>query len=150
MKPYHNREWLCEQYWGKSLHLRQIAKQCKVHHSIIHDWMKRLDIPRRTQNEAWSGRLNPRWKGGRVISKEGYVLIFMPEHPDSSGRGYICEHRLIAEKALGRRLRLNEVPHHINGIVDDNRNDNLLVCTTSYHAMLHNKLRGIRRKNVCG
>ena len=108
--------------------------------------MTRLGIPSRTNSESKSRSFNPNWRGGKKRDKNGYILIHQPEHPNASGEGYVFEHRLIAEKAIGRKLRHNENPHHINGIVDDNRNSNLLICTNSYHTSLHYRMR--KRKEL--
>src|SRR5438128_229101 len=56
---------------------------------------------------------HPAWKGGRWQHKSGYYYIYQPEHPAATQDGYVLEHRLVAEKTLGRRLERWEHVHHI-------------------------------------
>lgn len=76
---------------------------------------------------AQPGEKNPNWKGGRTVTSHGYVLVKKPDHPDADTRGYIYEHRLVAEENLGRRLSEDEIVHHKNEDKQDNRWENLEV-----------------------
>lgn len=52
-------------------------------------------------------------------------------------RGGRHEHRVYAEKMLGRKLQAGEIVHHQNGDKRDNQLENLEVMTQSEHARLH-------------
>lgn len=71
----------------------------------------------------------------------GYYYIYNPKHPNSIKRGYVAEHRLVAEKMIGRYLKENEVVHHINENKLDNRPENLKVMTAWEHMKLHAEIK---------
>ena len=78
------------------------------------------------------------WKNGRIIHPPGYILILNRNHPLCSANGYVYEHRLVAEKCLGRYLLQEERIHHINGVFDDNRPENLyLFPSRGFHIGFH-------------
>lgn len=72
------------------------------------------------------GKKAPNWKGGKKIDRNGYISIYKPEHPYACNK-YIKEHRLVIEKQIGRYLLPEEMPHHINGIKNYNRPENLML-----------------------
>ena len=64
--------------------------------------------------------------GNRSIQKDGYVRIYVGvDYPNASPVGTMLEHRYVMAEFLGRSLEHWETIHHINGIRDDNRIENL-------------------------
>ncbi len=93
-----------------------------------------------------SGPNHPQWKGGRCkTGKLGYIKVLCPGHPRADRKGYVFEHRLVMEAKLGRYLKDNEVVHHINGVRDDNRPENLALMLEGEHHGLHTRAMNASR-----
>lgn len=90
----------------------------------------------RGRGDLVRGERSGKWKGGRIINR-GYVLLRMPDHHLADPKGYVAEHRLVAEQTFGRPLTTMDHVHHINGDPTDNRPENLRVVTRSEHSMIH-------------
>lgn len=79
----------------------------------------------------------PTWKGGRWQHQTGYIYVYQPEHPHANDDDYVLEHRLVYEQAHGVQLTATDIIHHVNGIRDDNRPENLVRTTRSAHMRHH-------------
>ncbi|MEY2419520.1 MAG: hypothetical protein QOG90_2200 [Actinomycetota bacterium] len=66
------------------------------------------------------------WRGFQRRHKAGYAVVYAPWHPRTSAKTtYVFEHILVMEESLGRYLLPDETIHHVNGVKDDNRLENL-------------------------
>jgi len=103
------------------------------------------------KNKFWRSR----WCGGKRTGRtDEYIQIYKPDYPNCSKEGYVMEHRLVMEQKLGRYLTKMEIVHHINGVRDDNRPENLeLMASNEEHMRYHmtERWRIKREQNMsCG
>ena len=82
------------------------------------------------------------WNGGLSTGRgDGYVDIFIPSHHRAHGHGYVFEHTLIAEQALGKPVPREAVIHH-------HTPEQIVICQDQgYHNTLHRRARAYK---ACG
>lgn len=89
-----------------------------------------LDIPHHSHYRTWEEI--DRWKA-LAPDKNGYIQLSRGANPKREDkRTRVFEHRYVMEQSLGRRLLKKETVHHINGVRDDNRLENLELWSSSH------------------
>lgn len=151
-------EQLAADYLDLKLSQLEIAQKWGVSQKVVWRALKRIGVPsRRAVARNQSGSSNQNWKGGRHLlpavphkgpySDAGYVAVHSPSHPHARKNGYVAEHIVVALDASGRdRLIKGECVHHINLRKDDNRSDNLTICTHKIHQGYHSQLEELAVK----
>lgn len=132
------KAFLIEQY--KTNSINKIAKELGVSHNIIYKYMDKYGIFRLSQKESntkFNANNRNNYKGGKTSHGDGYMKLLCPDHPRANKLGYVLEHIIVMEQHIGRPLKKGEVVHHINGIKNDNRIENLLLLTVQEHSALH-------------
>jgi len=77
-------------------------------------------------------KANQQPTGARRNNCKGYVEV-------KTEYGWVFEHRLVYEKASGRKLLPTEIIHHLNGDITDNRIENLAVMLAGAHTQHHKR-----------
>ncbi len=89
------------------------------------------------------GEKSHNWKGGKWVDKFGYVRINGNRRKNGHG-WYLKEHRVVAEKMIGRPLKKDECVHHIDGDKQNNSETNLIVTNNyQHHKLIHASLQEV-------
>lgn len=93
----------------------------------------------------------PSWRGG-IKRMHGYIWVYHPEpHPHRKGK-YVAQHVLNWEKYNKKPLPKGFTVHHLNGIKNDNRGQNLVALLHKQHSsgllnkVLQNRVRELEEK----
>jgi HNH endonuclease len=119
--------------------LRSIAASFNVSYQCLQQYRRKWGSPKLKIGR--SGKNHPGWKGGSFIASNGYKMVLSER--DANGNRYYPEHVLIGEQKLGRKIKRNEVIHHVDLIKTNNSPSNLFPCTRSKHRLLHRQLERI-------
>jgi hypothetical protein len=111
-------------YYNKS----KRCKKCSMSHALKVRWSYPEQREKLSKRISKSG--NPKWKNGHTTC-EGYKITLLGNNK------YRADHRLIMEKHLGRKLKSDEIVHHLNYNKLDNRIENLIITNRSKHAKEH-------------
>lgn len=114
---------LRRKYLDEQMSQSQIARELGCTVIVLQRLLAKYGIVSR--GRGLPGDRNPAWDGGRLLDKDGYVLVHCPDHPNARRNGYLLEHRLVMSEHLGRPLKRHEVVHHIDGDHQNNALDNL-------------------------
>lgn len=107
--------------------LSVIARAVGTNKRHVKAYILAQQIPYTFHGKGMAMERNPRWRGGRIVDQDGYILVKAPDHPNCDRHRYVREHRLVMEQVLGRFLTPDEVVHHIDGDKQNNHPDNLQV-----------------------
>ncbi len=126
-------------YIDRQLSMNQIEQELHISSFIIFRALHHYGIPTRESHEAGKlaikrGTESPNFVGTRRYNTHSYVLIWKPNHP-SAKKGWVLEHRYVVEQHIGRLLASTEQIHHLNGIKDDNRIENLELISPANHSL---------------
>lgn len=158
-----NKGVLAEMYVDKKMSIPDISKDTGIAKSMVRFYLLKQGIKLRTRKEGLAlvkHKLATVNKGRkRVFSEEwrAHISEGRKRYWDKRAKGYDIhngyirlsrgsdcgklEHVAIMEQSIGRRIRKDEVVHHINGNRSDNRIENLQLMNRAEHCRIHAKDR---------
>jgi hypothetical protein len=141
--------------WARNGRRKYCSRTCHAKAGIAgsrlgvrHTKKSRERMSEAAKKAARSGENSSQWKGGRFTDKNGYVYV-MVDRLQSPTREiaaqmtktrYILEHRAVKAADVGRPLLRTEQVHHVNGVKNDNRLENLSILDSRKHSLKHRTL----------
>jgi len=139
-----------ELYYDKELSFGEVCQQLSISFYTLKRLFDDNGLKLRTSGEAIklayhkypqmgykTGDMHPRYNGYRTYeTRTGYVRVYKPDHHRSGVNGYIFEHILVWEDAHKIPLPEGWTVHHLNGIKNDNRPENLVGMPSRAHSQV--------------
>lgn len=126
---------------------REVAKLLGISKPTVCRYLRKRNLTRDARERAKTilrSPKNPRWKGGTQHSG-GYIYELSEGHPRSGKRNRVAQHILVWERVHKMSLPKGWHIHHLNGIKDDNRPENLVAYPANSHIhILQAKAKRIR------
>jgi hypothetical protein len=116
--------------------IAEIAALTGVSKTTVQRIVLAEDLPRLPAHSP-SGKRNPSWKGGYLVSHDGYLYVSAYGHPSICSNKKIRAHRFLMEMAIGRFLESGEIVDHVNGLSLDNRMENLRLFESNAEHLRH-------------
>ena len=145
--PILTESLLKQLYVDGKLSANEIGQRLNVSGRTIGKYLRMYNISIRPLSELsrqWAakhtfpkGDQTNSWKGGRIEQGSGYIKIRIPEYPHADKSGYVFEHILVWEQVHGRPVPDGWQVHHLNGIKNDNRPENLIILPANHHSKHH-------------
>lgn len=114
--------------YGKT-HTKEVKD--KIRHAQLGRKHNKETIKKRTKTRKL--RYSPKEK---IYTREGYVCLYKPKHPNANKNGRIFEHRFLVSDYLNRQLLSFEQVHHKDLDKTNNKINNLVLFENSKQ---HNK-----------
>lgn len=124
-KAPQRKNGMCEWHYRKTINAKVECSIENCHNGVV--------------GRGWCGKHWQRWRahgdplkayrireyGHSRKNAQGYVIEHMVGHFAADNDGRVLQHRRVMAEHLGRKLHAYENVHHVNGVRDDNRLENL-------------------------
>jgi len=127
-----NVNTLKELYYHQRIPPKKIGVILGCSEGAVINEMRRQDFEFYAKGELHShlmGKDNPAWRGGKY-RHGNYIMVRV------GIKEYRLEHIVVWEQANGQSLPNGWVVHHLNGIKDDNRLENLVASSRAGHSRI--------------
>lgn len=125
--------------------IRWLSEHYRVSVRTVNNWLDAYGLRLTSEQliERQKGRSSWNYRGYKMTQR-GYVYVRRLGHPAANRDGYVMEHRLVMEAAIGRAVLPAEQIHHIDLSKANNRIENLMLFpSAAAHTEFHKYLERV-------